>query len=224
VKRTVREHYPRLPESKLATLFNGVDVTKFDRGRSHAATPGLRERFEIPADACLALMVAQDFQRKGLAEAIRALPSDDPRLELLVVGSGGNQQRYQQQAIEAGVALRVTFAGSRNDPREAYQSADFFVLPTRHDPCSLVVLEALAMGLPVISTVFNGATEIMTDGVHGFVLPDPRDVDALRDRYRRMLDPAKRAAMSRACLALRPQLSQHHHVEKLISIYESIKA
>jgi len=56
------------------------------------------------------------------------------------------------------------------DPYAFYRAADFFVLPTRHDPCSSSWLEALAMGLPVISTIFNGACEIMIDGVHGFVL------------------------------------------------------
>ena len=102
--------------------------------------------------------------------------------------------------------------------------ADFFVLPTKHDPCSLVVLEALAMGLPVVSTVYNGATEIMTDGVHGYVLPDPSDVDALAGAMRKMLDPDRRAQMSRACLELRPQLSYDTHLDRLLGIYETARS
>ena len=116
-------------------------------------------------------------------------------------------------------AARVSFAGAAADPRPFYNDADFFVLPTRHDPCSLVVLEALAMGLPVISTKFNGACEIMTDGVHGYVLDDPADVDALAGAMRKLLDPRRRAEMSQACLELRPKLSYEHHLDRLEEIY-----
>src|SRR5439155_7596627 len=95
-------------------------------------------------------------------------------LKLTVVGRNDGKLRPPPDA-----AARVSFAGAVADPRPFYRDADFFVLPTKHDPCSLVVLEALAMGLPVISTKFNGACEIMTDGVHGYVLDDPADVNAL---------------------------------------------
>ena len=117
------------------------------------------------------------------------------------------------------MADRVIFAGPTTDAHSFYRAADFFVLPTRHDPCSLVVLESLAMGVPVISTAFNGACEIMDEGVQGFILPEARDIGALRDRYVRMLDDADRRQMSMACLALRPRLSQEHHLDRLLAVY-----
>jgi UDP-glucose:(heptosyl)LPS alpha-1,3-glucosyltransferase len=118
----------------------------------------------------------------------------------------------------------MIFAGAVEEPYTVYRAADFFVLPTRHDPCSLVVLEALAMGLPVISTVFNGASEVMVPGEHGFVLKDPADVDALAAAMRRMLDPENRRAMSNACLHLRPALSYEHHLDQLLALYQGAKA
>jgi UDP-glucose:(heptosyl)LPS alpha-1,3-glucosyltransferase len=127
----------------------------------------------------------------------------------------GNDRRHA-----AVVPGRVTRIALSDNIIAQYREADFFVLPTKHDPCSLVVLEALAMGLPVISTVFNGATEIMKDGVHGFVLEDPEDVSALADAMRKMLDPQLRARMRQACLELRPRLSYEHHVDELLGIYE----
>ena len=75
------------------------------------------------------------------------------------------------------------------------------------------------MGKPVISTIFNGACEIMTDGVHGFVLKDPRDVETLKHCYQSMLVDEDRSKMARACLALRPRLSQDEHVDRLVEIY-----
>jgi UDP-glucose:(heptosyl)LPS alpha-1,3-glucosyltransferase len=223
VKATVRKRYPKLPDACLATLFNAVDLAKFDPGARPDAGKEIRRRYGIADDRVLALMIAQDYQRKGLAEAIEALPADDARITLLVIGKQ-DAGPYRKLANDKGVADRVIAAGPTADPYAFYRAADFFVLPTRHDPCSLVVLEALAMGVPVISTIYNGACEIMTDGLDGFILNDPRDVDALRDRYRRMLDADTRRRMSQACLALRPRLSQDQHVDRLLDIYRMIFA
>ena len=111
----------------------------------------------------------------------------DPRLVLLVAGKQ-NPRPYQAMASREKSA-RVVFAGLATDPYPFYRAADFLLLPTRHDPCSLVVLEAIAMGLPVISTRYNGACEIMTDGKHGRVLADPTDLVTLSGAMREMLDP-----------------------------------
>ncbi len=144
----------------------------------------------------------------------------DERLVLLVVGKQ-DPTFYRQLAEEKGIAASVVFAGRTDDPCAFYRAADFFVLPTRHDPCSLVVLEALAMGLPVVSTAQNGACEIMTDRTHGFVLKDPADVISLAAALCSMLDPELCAAMGAASLALRPRLAYGNHLDELIRIYEA---
>jgi glycosyltransferase involved in cell wall biosynthesis len=123
-----------------------------------------------------------------------------------------------------GVASRVHFAGRTDDPYAFYRAADFFVLPTRHDPCSLVVLESLVMGVPVISTVFNGACEIMTNGIHGFVLENPSEVAPLARAMDEMADDARRRGMSEACLALRTPLSFDVHLNRLEAIYQAARA
>ncbi len=211
VKAAIKRHYP-LDDAHLPILFNAVDLQRFEPGRKPRTTR---------RGQSVALMIAQDFSRKGLRQAILALSRvPQKRLVLHVVG----KQRtgpYEKLARRAGVGDRVRFLGPTDDPLPLYRDADFFVLPTKHDPCSLVVLEALAMGLPVISTRFNGACEIMSDGVHGFVLPDPTDVPALAEAMRQMLDADLRARMSAACLELRPQLSYEHHLDQLIQIYQN---
>jgi UDP-glucose:(heptosyl)LPS alpha-1,3-glucosyltransferase len=173
----------------------------------------------------LALMIAQDFQRKGLREAIAALAAvqceEGLRPRLLVVGKQ-DARAYRRLAQSLNVADRVIFAGPTEDSAGFYQGADFFVLPTHHDPCSLVVLEALAMGLPVISTRRNGACEVMADGRHGFVLPDPADIPALAGAMRRMLDPQLRQSMAQACLELRSRLCSDFHVEQLLGLYQRV--
>jgi UDP-glucose:(heptosyl)LPS alpha-1,3-glucosyltransferase len=186
----------------------------------------VRERFGLDAPGTVvALLIAQDFERKGLREAILATCGGDgegERPKLLVVGKE-DTRKYEQLASRSCGAKDVTFAGRTDDAYAFYQAADFFVLPTRHDPCSLVVLEALAMGLPVISTVFNGACEIMTDGRHGFVLSDPSDVEALAGAMRQLADARRRQQMSRACIELRPRLDYAHHLEQLLALYAGLR-
>jgi UDP-glucose:(heptosyl)LPS alpha-1,3-glucosyltransferase len=223
VKRDVTAHYTIAPD-RLATLFNAVDLTRFDPSARPEARTELRKELRIAPDKIVALMIAQDFARKGLREAILALAQlNDPRLTLVVVGKE-DPASYAALAKQEAIAERVIFAGKTDDPYSFYRAADFFLLPTRHDPCSLVVLEALAMGLPVISTVFNGACEIMTSGRHGFVLPDPSDVGAIVRSMQKLLDSQARRAMSDACLALRPKLAYEHHLDRLLSIYMSAKS
>jgi UDP-glucose:(heptosyl)LPS alpha-1,3-glucosyltransferase len=214
LKQSVKKFYP-LDDEHLPILFNAVDIERFNPAKRIA---------EKKADEIVALIIAQDFVRKGLHEAITALSKlPDQNLVLNVVGKQSTA-RYEKLAKQLGVKNHVRFLGPTRDTFTAYRNADFFVLPTKHDPCSLVVLEALAMGLPVISTRFNGACEIMTDGLHGFVLNDPADTDALADAMRKMLDPQSRQKMSAACLELRPKLSYEHHVNRLIEIYQQVGA
>jgi UDP-glucose:(heptosyl)LPS alpha-1,3-glucosyltransferase len=219
VRRTAREHYPQIPEAKLVTLFNAVDPVRFDPNTKSPAAVAVRQRFAIGSDTVVALIVAQDFRRKGLRHAIEAVARvDDPRLVLLVVGKP-DPRAYRQLATRLGVAGRVIFAGATVDTYGFYRAADFFVLPTWHDPCSLVVLEALAMGLPTITTAQNGASEIIEPGRHGYVLSDPADLAGLARGITQLLDPPTLQAQREACLALRPRLSYEHHLDQLEALY-----
>jgi UDP-glucose:(heptosyl)LPS alpha-1,3-glucosyltransferase len=221
VKGFVRR-YCDLPAEKLATLFNAVDLQKFDPARWPGAGAEVRRKFGLREEDVVALMIAQDFARKGLREAIGALARvADARLKLLVVGKE-EVRPYRDLAAREKVSDRVIFAGPTDDPYAFYQSADFFVLPTKHDPCSLVVLEALAMGLPVISTVFNGACEIMTSGKHGYVLNDPADAAAGAKAMQSLLDGGTRLKMREACMNLRSSLSYESHLDRLLAIHRSL--
>jgi UDP-glucose:(heptosyl)LPS alpha-1,3-glucosyltransferase len=217
-----RDLHAFYPTARTATLFNAVNLQTFDPARRPTAGAEIRERFGLKRDDTIALMIAQDFERKGLRQSIEAL-AQLPDLRLLVVGQGKTAP-YKRQAERLKVRDRITFAGSTDDPHAFYAASDFFILPTRHDPCSLVVLEALAMGLPVISTVFNGATEIMENGLHGFILSSADDMPALARAMQDCCDASRRQIMSQACLALRPKLSYETHLDTLEAIYHRQQA
>jgi UDP-glucose:(heptosyl)LPS alpha-1,3-glucosyltransferase len=224
VKGMILRHYPDIP-GQLVKLFNGTDLKKFDPAAHAPARQASRKKLGIAPDATVALMIAQHFERKGLAEltAATAKLADESResAPTVVVVGKDDASHGRQRARQLRVEDKIIFAGQTSDAADFYAAADFFVLPTRHDSCSLVVLESLAMGLPVISTAFNGACEIMTDGVHGFVLPDPGDVAALAAAMSRLLDAQTRQRMSEACLALRPALSFESHMDRLEEIYRA---
>jgi UDP-glucose:(heptosyl)LPS alpha-1,3-glucosyltransferase len=214
VKGFVLQAYPDLG-NRLEKLFNAVDLEKFDPAKHNRAG---RDRFNFPPDQIVGLMIAQHFQQKGLPQAIEALAKIDKRISLLIVGRDSPAEG-KKLAQRLGVSDRVIFAGTTDSPADFYAAADFFILPTSYDSCSLVVLEALAMGLPIISTIFNGACEIMTGGAEGFVLQDPKNVPAQAEAMAKMLDPTRRAAMKAAALALRPRLSYETHLDRLEAIY-----
>lgn len=219
VRRTGRAHFPTLPEEKLVTLFNAVDPARFDPEAKPQAAGEVRRRLGVGAEKVVALIVAQDFKRKGLRPAIEAMARvPDERLVLLVVGKP-DPRPYKELARRLNVSHRVIFAGPTTDTYGFYRAADLFVLPTWHDPCSLVVLEALAMGLPTITTAQNGACEVIEEGRHGYVLSDPGDVEGLARGMARLLDPHTRRQQREACLALRPRLSYEHHLDQLESLY-----
>jgi len=223
VKGEIRRHY-QLPEEKLIRLFNAVDLTRFDPATVAGQRPAIRRRWGFDENKIVLLMIAQDFARKGLHQAIAALARlNDPRFALVVAGKGKTDP-YQSQASGLGVTGQGYFAEATDQAPAFYAAADGFILPTRHDPCSLVVLEALAMGLPVISTRFNGACEIMEEGRHGFVIEDPADIPSLSAAIGKWQDADLRRSMARACLALRPALSQEHHVDQLLAIYQRIRS
>jgi UDP-glucose:(heptosyl)LPS alpha-1,3-glucosyltransferase len=214
VENELRACYPDLPADATARLFNGVDLSRF----APEGPAADRAALDLSPDDVLALFVSNNFKLKGLAEAIEALAqAADPRLKLAVVGVA-EQRPYRNLAERLDVADRVRWLGGRRDLPELYRAADALVLPTYRDSCSLVVLEALACGLPVISTRQNGATEVMTDGEHGWILDEPGD-PRLAETLRKVTDSQVRARLRRACVELRPVLSWEHHLETLLGLY-----
>jgi UDP-glucose:(heptosyl)LPS alpha-1,3-glucosyltransferase len=216
IRREVKSYYA-LDENNLVTLFNAVDLNRFDPSARPDARDTTRKSLGLEPAAVAALIIAQDFERKGLREAIRATALvQDSRLKLVVIGK---QDPAPYRQLAESLRAPVTFHGPSSDVYPFYAAADLFVLPTKDDPCSLVVLEALAMGLPVISTRQNGATEIMQSGIDGYVLDPPTDVDALAEAMRSLCDAKTRNAMRARCLQTRDRLSFERHMEGLLDIY-----
>jgi UDP-glucose:(heptosyl)LPS alpha-1,3-glucosyltransferase len=139
-------------------------------------------------------------------------------LRLLVVGKP-RTARFERLAQRLGVADRVRFVGLCADMRNAYFTADFLVHPTFYDPCSNVVLEALACGLPAITSRYNGAAELMHPPRDGFVIDDPHDHARLASCLGQMLDPVQRAACAAAARQTAHEWTYEQHYRALLKVF-----
>jgi UDP-glucose:(heptosyl)LPS alpha-1,3-glucosyltransferase len=170
---------------------NGVDRRRFHPGLRAVHREGLLAAESIPAASRTGLFCGHNFALKGLEQALRGMAvfvSGGGDMVLLVVGRG-RQEKYRRLAGRLGIASRVRFLGERRDLDRLYGASDVLLHPTFYDPCSLVVVEALGAGVPVVTTRFNGAAELMTDGREGFVLRDPRDSRAISRALGEILGP-----------------------------------
>jgi UDP-glucose:(heptosyl)LPS alpha-1,3-glucosyltransferase len=116
------------------------------------------------------------------------------------------------------------FVGEVDDPLPYYAAADVYVHPTYYDPCSLVVLEALACGLPVVTTSYNGAGELIDNGVSGFVIDEPTNLAAMTDCIRRLGDSGVRKRMARAARQRTEAHSLEANFRGILDVYREVLA
>jgi UDP-glucose:(heptosyl)LPS alpha-1,3-glucosyltransferase len=209
-----------LPRERLPVVYNAIDPATFNPGlRVHR--DDVRARHDVPADACVFVLVGSEYARKGVARALRALAQVPPPAHLLIVGRDRRPSRYVALARALGVAQRVTFAGPQADPRPYYGAADAFVLPTLYDALSNAVLEALACGLPVVTSDRCGAGELVRAHDAGIVC-GARDVDAIAAAMTSLLAPDARARAGRNAQAAVADLTPAAMAARLIALYERL--
>ncbi|MEG0279263.1 MAG: glycosyltransferase family 4 protein [Morganella sp. (in: enterobacteria)] len=177
VKKEVMEDFG-LSESQITVIYNAIDSTRFYPAAEEQRLR-LRREQGIPAAAKCLIYVGSGFERKGLAAAIKAVSRNNDTW-LLVAGQDKDEKAYRQLASSLGCADRIHFLGMQKQTLPLYQMCDGLLLPTLYDPFPNVVLEAMACGLPVITSTTCGGAEFITQGEEGFVC-DALDIDGLAD-------------------------------------------
>ncbi|MEY2633265.1 MAG: UDP-glucose:(heptosyl)LPS alpha,3-glucosyltransferase [Pseudomonadota bacterium] len=203
VRDELRRYYA-VPEDKLVLIPNGIDLERFSPAAVRPFRAEKRAALGLQDEDFAWVLVGNGFERKGVFRLLRALAmTGDPRQHLLVVGGDRQLRAAQQLAGRLGLAPRVHWLGEQQDVRPWLGAADAFALPTLYDPCPNAALEALASGLPVLTSTSCGAAEYLAPGQNGEVC-DALDLAGMAAAMRRMISaaspdqpcPAARAAVA----------------------------
>jgi UDP-glucose:(heptosyl)LPS alpha-1,3-glucosyltransferase len=208
--RMVKEEIVRFygfPPEKIDVVYNGVPLQPFQgEGQDRAKN---RERFGLGGQDIAVLFAGSGWERKGLRFALDAMERQPTAMRLLVAGRGDGRKFPSD---------RVQFLGVVPDMPSLYNAADIFLLPTIYDPFSNACLEALAAGLPVITTRSNGFSEIIENGRHGGVTERADDAEAISDALQFWSDSTRRAQARIDNLALAAQFDISRNVEETLQI------
>src|SRR6266516_3437827 len=199
---------------------NGVPLDKF-RFDSELREKS-REDLKLKPDQIALLFAGSGWERKGLLFAIQAMAlCKNTKIRLLVAGRG-NEMLYKTKRLRFWREEPVQFLGEVADISRVYAAADIFILPTIYDPFSNACLEALACGLPVITTGSNGFSEIIEDAVHGSIVNHAGNLVGLRDAIRFWSDPSRRAAARSANIERASQFDISKNVEQTLEILTDV--
>ncbi len=208
VKKDILRWYTK-SEDRITVIYNGVDTERF-HPRNLKYREEIRKRHGI-GDEFLILFVSNNFRLKGLSSLIKALASlkreGHPPFKLLVLGRD-RQGPYLRLASKEGISKELLFAGSTDEAEKYYGAADLLAHPTFYDACSLTVLEALASGLPVITTSSNGAHGVLRHGEDGWVLERANDLDKLKEAISYFFKRDVRGSLPHQGMRMREDLSE----------------
>lgn len=210
VKDDITRNYP-FPYERIRVIYNGVDLSRFKPACAKPAKP-----FRIG-------FVGSGFERKGLAFAIETLALLPQWVELLIVGKG-RLAPYLELAGRIGVAGRIRYAGYDIDTASFFGQVHLLLLPTLYDPFANVTLEALASGLPVVTTKMNGGSEIIEQGINGFVVSDPAQTEALAAGVRLFMRQDRWEAASAAARGTAERFPFERNVDETIEVLEQVWA
>jgi len=222
MKEQFVQHYGSVAES-IIVIPNGVDISIFTPINRLLYKEKSRQRHGISHNDSLLLFVGGDWERKGVRYIIEALSSlSDPRVKLLIIGSG-DEKFYGQLAEQRQVRERILFVTDRINTWEYYAASDIFVFPTIYEPFGLAIVEAMASGLPVITSRSAGAADLITDGFDGLLLNEPSDINDLTAKIELLLSNAElRKTMGERARKTAERLSWDWVAEKNLEVYNSV--
>jgi len=220
VREEILRHY-RIDEKKLNVIYNGVDLEAFQPNLRASWRGAIRSKLGIPEHMLTILHVGSGFERKGVAVLLRAVASCPVTSHFIVLGRDKREPLYRRLAAKLGIQSRVHFMGAQADPKPYYAAADVFDMASLYEPFANASMEALAMGLPVVTSSKSGAAEILENGKTGYVC-DARDVAGFAAAIHELADERKSSAMGMASRCLAERFSLAAMTEQLLQLYERL--
>jgi UDP-glucose:(heptosyl)LPS alpha-1,3-glucosyltransferase len=224
IKNDIIRHYG-FGREKITVVFNAVDLSRFNPGNTQRFRQDIRSRLGLEDSSIVLLFAGNNFRLKGLATLLHALALMKQDFSAttfcLLVAGRGHVGQYARVARKLGVEHMVRFLGAVGEMEQFYGASDIYVHPTFYDSCSLTVLEALASGLPVVTTRFNGASEAIVSDDGGKVLSSAGDPRELADAVEFYVDPRRREIARSVARSWMERYSPERNVEETIAVYRA---
>ena len=222
MKREFARHYGDAAKN-IIVIPNGVDTLRFHPTNRLLYRGQIRQELGVSRSDPLLMFAGGDWERKGVRYIIEALPLLSKRnVKLIIIGSG-DEKFYGQLAELKRVRDRIIFVPHSSNLSEYYAASDIFVLPTIYEPFGLVIVEAMASGLPVITSRVAGAADLIIDGVNGLLLRAPSDVNGLAARIELLLsDAGLRKAMGECARETAEKFSWDQVAQKTLEVYNTV--
>jgi UDP-glucose:(heptosyl)LPS alpha-1,3-glucosyltransferase len=225
VKEDIIRYYG-VPEEKITVIINCVDANRFHPKNRDRYRNEIREQLGIDTNDMVLLFVGNNYRLKGVEPLLRAkalLRRRFPKTPicLLIVGRGQSWY-YKRLTKRIGLLDHTFFLGSVKEIERYYSASDIYVHPTFYDSCSLTVLEAMASGLPVITSRFNGAADMILSDEGGRVLEDPRDIEKLADSIACFFNEEQRKNAQIVTRQWVERYSPTYHIEEILRVYYEV--
>jgi len=208
------------PRARIHLVPNGIDLARFRPEVRNEHRAAVRSRLGVPAARPVALFVGSGFERKGLRPAIHAAAACDA--ELWAIGHDRRPASFVAEAERAGLGKRFRLIGAA-DPLPYYAAADALILPSFYDPFPSTVIEALACGLPVVTTTGCGARDIVGQ-LDLRLVRDVLDREGLAEALRAALDLATKPETAPRARAIAEAFGVGRMVDRMLTVHERVRA
>jgi glycosyltransferase involved in cell wall biosynthesis len=209
---------------KLMVLRNAVDLDRFKPIKNK----NMRNQFNIEDDDVLILFIGHLEPFKGIFELLDGfykINKQNRNSKLMIIGEGHQEKKVRNKVLEYQINEAVIFTGkiSPEEIQNYYQMADIFVLPSYTEGLPLVVVEAMACGLPIVASCVGGIPEVVENNENGFLIP-PRNVGELKTKLEQLIvDQDLREKFGNKSLKIvNENFNIEYKVKKMINLYENL--
>jgi len=204
---------------------NGVDTAQFSPSARRALRAHARQRRNFRESDFVLLLVGNDWRVKGVETILRAMSALRDLPIFVIVAGDDSPDFFRETARSRGVLEHCRFELPREDVLDFYAAADLYVSPSREDSFGLPVAEAMACGLPAITSIFAGVSSLLRDGVDSFILRDPHDAKTLATMIRTLYQEAEwRSRMGQAAAKASLEWTWERNVAAVIQLLRKTAA
>jgi len=212
-------------KEEIELIYNGIDTERYNIDLRERLRGPMRERLGLKEGAIAFLFISYDLRKKGIGPLIEATAqlrkSDTGRFKLVVVGEAPYPVLLRRIA-QLGLEETAIFTGPTKSPEEYYANCDVMVLPTFYDACSLVVMEAMACGLPAITTTANGAAGIITNGKDGYIISHPPRVAEIAEAMKACFSKKRLQHMAKEASITGQRYSLERNHQEMLRVFNEV--